>query len=326
MNGTINGGMNGTVQRTQDVPLWLRDHVNLFLLGLITLTLVSLFYFVGSWVIFEIRTRPLLARANPVGKPAQLNESPGENPGQNPARADKAENPPDPEEAKRKERFAQLEQRALFGEPKPAVQRPRIEAILGNSALINGQWLSAGGKTDDYTVVSVEVGKVTMADREGRRHDFALEFGENDEGPAGSDSQKRETAKTATDAARSFDVPDAILDAIKRYAPDATLKKIKWDSKRGHYAVETSTSDGRDIDMKIGADGSLRVKDEEVRLADLPQAVHGVVQGKLAEGGTLSDLKRWTRDGTISYEAEIKTGSQKTTLNLAEDGTLLEKN
>jgi len=346
MNGTINGAINETVQRTQYIPVRLRAQVKLVLLGLMALTLVSLLYLAVSSVIFEIRTRALLASMDLIGKPAPSNESVKDR-GQDPSRPDKAGNP-SPEDAKKKERLAQLEQRALFGEPKPTVPQPRVEAIIGDSALINGQWLARGGKTGDYTVVDMETDKVTMTDREGRRHDFALVAGDGSGGgPTGlppvmkgmmkggegdsvggeSDSFIAETAKkTATETAGPFDAPQAVLRAIKQYSPGAMVKKIQWDSRRGHYAVETSTSDGRDIDMKIAGDGTLRVKDEEVHLADLPQGVHAVVQGKLAGGGALSDLKRWTRDGRISYEAEIKTGSQKTTLELAEDGTALNKN
>ena len=323
MNGTINGTMNGTVRQTQLIAASLGNRVRWVLLGLTALTFAIFFYDVASWVIFEIRTRALLATINRMAPPAPLDNPPAENRLQNLSAPDPTGNPSDPEQAKRKEMLARLEQRALFGEPKPTLQRPRVEAILGDAALINGLWLSRGGKTDDYTLADIGVDTVTMDDREGRRQDYGLASAENTSGPTASDSAAK---KTTTETERPFNVPDAILDAIKRFAPDATLKKLKWDGARGHYAVETVTNDGRDIDMKITAGGSLRVKDEEVRLADLPAGVHSVVQGKLAGGGTLSDLKRWTRDGEVSYEAEIKTGSQKVSLEMKADGTPLDKN
>jgi hypothetical protein len=89
-----------------------------------------------------------------------------------------------PEDEKKREMFAKLEKRALFGEPRPAPIQPQLEAVLGGSALINGQWLTVGGKMGDWTVVEVGTDRVAMKDADGKRRDFALMFGEGG-GPGG---------------------------------------------------------------------------------------------------------------------------------------------
>jgi hypothetical protein len=83
----------------------------------------------------------------------------------------------DPREKGRKEVVAKLERRRLFGEPPPAIHVPRIEAILGDSALIDGQWLARGGKTGDFTLVGIETNSVAMEDDEGNDRSFPLLFG-----------------------------------------------------------------------------------------------------------------------------------------------------
>jgi len=79
-----------------------------------------------------------------------------------------------PEDPKKRERFAKLEKRSLFGEPRPPVMQPQVEAVLGAAALVGGQWLTVGGKMGEWKVVEIGTDKIVMEDAAGKRQDFMV--------------------------------------------------------------------------------------------------------------------------------------------------------
>jgi len=89
------------------------------------------------------------------------------------------------EEEKKKEIYSRLEKRALFGEPRPQVIQPMVEAILGESALVNGQWLKVGGQMGDSKVVEIGTDKIVMENPAGKRQEYALMLTEGGGGPPG---------------------------------------------------------------------------------------------------------------------------------------------
>jgi len=82
--------------------------------------------------------------------------------------------PPSPEEAKRKELLTKLQQRALFGGQKPVAQQPQLEAVLGDSVLISGQWLKLGEKFGDKKLVEFAADRAVLEDDAGQRQEVTF--------------------------------------------------------------------------------------------------------------------------------------------------------
>jgi hypothetical protein len=89
------------------------------------------------------------------------------------------------DEDKKKEMFAKLEQRSLFGGQRPVVQEPQLEGVLGNKALVSGQWVEVGGKFNDWKVVSIDIDRVMLEDGGGQQKNLSFS-GATAGGPSGA--------------------------------------------------------------------------------------------------------------------------------------------
>lgn len=156
--------------------VWVRDNGSLVLLAANVLIAGFLVYCAVSETVFEVRARSLLARGEAAASSA------GEETSQ-PATTAK----PDPWENEKKALLARLESRRLFGEARPVSHFPRIEAILGESALVDGQWLSYGAKVGELILRGMGTNSLAMEDSEGNLRRFSLLFG--GEGPASAGRQ-----------------------------------------------------------------------------------------------------------------------------------------
>ena len=83
-----------------------------------------------------------------------------------------------------KAKFEKLTQRGLFGAKPPPPQQANLEAILGNSALVDGQWVTVGGRVREEKVVEIATHKIVLENAQGKRRDMLLIAG----GPAGGPS------------------------------------------------------------------------------------------------------------------------------------------
>jgi len=138
-------------------------------------------------------------------------------------RGDRA--PASPEEEKKREMFAKLEKRALFGEPRPMPMQPYLEATLGISALVNGQWVKVGERVGEFRVLEVVTNKVVLEDGEGKRRDVAMIVSEG--GPRGFGMPGMEGAAAVTGSPAqpgttamggptqvTLNLPDALLSRL----------------------------------------------------------------------------------------------------------------
>jgi len=137
-----------------------------------------------------------------------------------------------PEDEKKREMFAKLERRGLFGEPRPMAMRPQLEAVLGGSAQISGQWVTVGQRWNESKVVEIGTDRVVLEDSDGKRHDVVMMFGEGGPGrmmgEMGRFSGTSGTAMARSDGmgpvnverpgvggpGMSFNIPDSILDRL----------------------------------------------------------------------------------------------------------------
>ena len=80
-----------------------------------------------------------------------------------------------------------------------------------------------------------------------------------------------------------------------------------------------------------GEKGEMDEKDEHgdmeksMKLADAPAAVKTAVEKEIAGGGKLKKLSKESEDGKTVYEAEITKDGKEMSVNMAEDGTVMER-
>lgn len=113
------------------------------------------------------------------------------------------------EDPQKRELYAKLERRGLFGEPRPEVRFPQLDAILWGSALINGQWMKVGDRAGEYRVVDIQVSKVIVEDGDGKRTDVALMAAAGGGGgmpgmmPGGFDAMRSSRGERSSDSSSS---------------------------------------------------------------------------------------------------------------------------
>jgi flagellar hook assembly protein FlgD len=69
-------------------------------------------------------------------------------------------------------------------------------------------------------------------------------------------------------------------------------------------------------------------KEAKVKVADLPDAVKATLNGfieKEAPGAKIEKIEKQVEDGKVIYDIELEAGDKDIELEIAEDGTLLEK-
>jgi len=123
------------------------------------------------------------------------------------------------------------------------------------------------------------------------------------------------------------DLPSAVQETIKRELGGVSPEKIERDTDDGEvvYEVDAETADGREIDLEVAEDGTLLEKQEEVRLADVPAAVRATIERELG-GVSPEEIERQTENGEVVYEVDAETADgREIDLEVAEDGTLLDK-
>jgi len=81
------------------------------------------------------------------------------------------------DDVKKREAFALLEKRALFGGSRPPGKRPpQLEAILGDAALVNGKWVKVGDRIGEEKIVEIATEKIVIEDAEGKRHEVVIKM------------------------------------------------------------------------------------------------------------------------------------------------------
>ncbi len=149
-------------------------------------------------------------------------------------------------------------------------------------------------------------------------------------------------------------LPNAVQAAIIKAAAGAKIEEVKkevtyWIVKLHKLKKSVTTyeaellRDGKEIEIEIAADGSILESetkdhddddedgdddedddDEELSIDQVPAAVKATIL-KQAQGGTVKEIERETKDGKTSYEAEVIIGAKEYELEIAADGTLISK-
>jgi len=137
------------------------------------------------------------------------------------------------------------------------------------------------------------------------------------------------------------EVPAAVRATILAEAEGGTINEIEMETEDGQTVYEADVIiDGREIEIEVAADGTLLGKEteddegddddeddedeEEISLDDVPAAVKVTIL-KEAQDAEIEELVKETEDGQTVYEAEFEADGKEIEIEVATDGTLLEK-
>jgi uncharacterized membrane protein YkoI len=140
-------------------------------------------------------------------------------------------------------------------------------------------------------------------------------------------------------------IPAAVRATIENESKGGTIEEIEVETEDGETVYEAEVIiDGREIEIEVAPDGTLLGKEteddedddgddddedddedeEEVSLDDVPEAVKATIL-KEAAGAEIEEVVKETEDGRIVYEAEFEADGKEIEIEVAEDGTLLER-
>jgi uncharacterized membrane protein YkoI len=135
-------------------------------------------------------------------------------------------------------------------------------------------------------------------------------------------AQKKEAPAQAVTLA---DVPAPAKAAIEKLIAGGEITKIEKEGEgdKAIYDVE-GTSQGKNVEYDVAADGTVLSREESVPYASLPEAVRTASEKYFGSGEGLSASKE-VEKGNTYYEVEGKKGKAAITLKLSDAGKILEE-
>jgi len=138
-------------------------------------------------------------------------------------------------------------------------------------------------------------------------------------------------------------VPAGVMSKILAEAAGGTIREIEIETENGRMVYEADVIiDGQEVEIQVAPDGTLLGKvteddegddgddegededEEEVSLEDVPAAVKATIL-KEAAGAEVEEVAKETEGGQIIYEAEFEVDGKEIEIEVAENGTLLER-
>ena len=139
-------------------------------------------------------------------------------------------------------------------------------------------------------------------------------------------------------------VPAAVKATILAQAQGNAIREIEMETENGQTVYEAEVIiDGQETDILVAADGTLlgtevddeadddddEDEDEEeqdvlMSLEELPEAVRATLL-KEAPNAEIKELEKETEDGRTQYAADVVIDGQLFDIEIAPDGTLLQK-
>lgn len=107
-------------------------------------------------------------------------------------------------------RIAALTRKSLFAPPVPPPEPPRCLAILGDTALINGEWYKVGQEVAGAKILAIDATSVTFLfqEKEVRQYPFETGGGGSPGGRPSRGSRSRPEARTSDSGAAASRRPD----------------------------------------------------------------------------------------------------------------------
>ncbi|HUT29756.1 MAG TPA: hypothetical protein VMX13_08190 [Sedimentisphaerales bacterium] len=124
------------------------------------------------------------------------------------------------------------------------------------------------------------------------------------------------------------ELPQAVQVTIERETKGFELEDIDSDNDDGKlvYQVEAESADGRRSEFVVAEDGSLLKFDGQLRSEDLAGPVVEAVRKAVGDVVFFRITKRVTPTETLNYHIEADTEATEISLQIAADGTIINKN
>lgn len=117
------------------------------------------------------------------------------------------------------------------------------------------------------------------------------------------------------------DCPAPVQKTIKQNTGDAAIVEINREDVDGDIEyVVTIKQDGKERDMFVAPDGKFLGWEEEVSLADCPEAVQKTIKDKAGAATVMLILKETEGDGSVEYAVTIKQDDNERDFTVGSDG------
>lgn len=133
-------------------------------------------------------------------------------------------------------------------------------------------------------------------------------------------------AMAAAVAAHAGDCPVAVTSAVEKAHSSAKMLGCTHEREDGAsvYEAKIRTSDGKELELRVGSDGAILETEEKIPAAELPAAVLQALHTKHADA-TVKKAERLTAaNGEISFEIAFMSGGRKQDLTVTEAGALVD--
>jgi len=139
---------------------------------------------------------------------------------------------------------------------------------------------------------------------------------------------------TYADKHNKAEIPAVVKTAIETLYPQAVIGKAKVEEEGLKvYEVELK-QDGQEFEVTVAADGTIVDIESELAVEDIPAAVAEAL-AKVAKGAKITEVDEDVtyavvtltklNEPRVSYEAEVTIDGKKCEVEVAADGTILEK-
>lgn len=120
-------------------------------------------------------------------------------------------------------------------------------------------------------------------------------------------------------------VPEAVQQAVKKYATAAEIKGIEEADVDGTKVIEFDIQkNGKTSEIAFRPNGELFSIEEEVALADVPEAVQKTI-AKLSKDAKAGTIDKVVQEGRTSYEIVIDKGGKKIEYTISPKGKITDK-
>ncbi|MHC4212032.1 MAG: PepSY-like domain-containing protein [Planctomycetota bacterium] len=120
-------------------------------------------------------------------------------------------------------------------------------------------------------------------------------------------------------------VPQAVRQTIERELKGIEIDDLERDRDDGKIVYEVDTDGGNDLKLKIAEDGTLLEREEELDDDDLPAAVLDAVKKSVGDIDIDDVEKRYRHGRKTYYKIDGENDKLEVELEIAEDGTILDK-
>ena len=142
---------------------------------------------------------------------------------------------------------------------------------------------------------------------------------------ARAEEAKKDEAKKTEKEVTIDQVPAAVKATIEKEAGTNKIEKIEEITKGDEKCYEAEWEiDGKDVEIKVAADGKLIEKEVEIAIDQVPAAVKATIE-KEAGAAKIEEITEVTKGADKFYEAKWEAGGKEIELKVAADGKVIDK-